>query len=67
MTEICSDECKSCSLKLVEYLSSEMESWEYRLENDEIPNFSDLSKLARSGQKIVRALEKNGLIEHSSL
>jgi len=60
--DICKDECKNCSIKLLEYLSSEIESWEYRLQHDEIPNFKDLSRLARSGHKIYQALRKNGLV-----
>ena len=61
--DVCADECRSCSLKLLEYLESELDSWQYRLDNDEIPNFGDLSRLARSGRKIFAALHKNGLIE----
>jgi hypothetical protein len=60
--DICRDECKNCSIKLIEYISSEIDGWEYRLQQDEVPNFGDLEKLANSGKKIHRALEKNGLI-----
>lgn len=60
--DICQDECKNCSIKLLEYLASEVDSWEYRLQQGETPNFKDLSRLARSGHKIHRALQKNGLI-----
>jgi len=60
--DICKDECRSCSLKLLEYLETELDSWQYRLDNAEIPNFRDLSRLARSGRKIYSALYRNGLI-----
>ncbi len=60
--DICKDECRNCSLKLLEYLATELDSWQYRLDNAEIPDFRDLSKLARSGRKIYSALNKNGLI-----
>lgn len=61
--DICNDECRNCSIKLLEYLSSELDSWEYRLNQNEAPDFRDLSRLARTGMKIHRALHKNGLIK----
>lgn len=65
--EICrdKDDCKSCSIKLVEYLSGEIESWEYRLEQGDVPNFKDLSRLIRTATKIHTALKKNGLVVES--
>ena len=61
--DICADECRGCSVKLLEYLESELDNWQYRLDNDETPNFGDLAKLARSGRKIHGALQKNGLLD----
>ncbi len=63
--DVCSEDCRGCSMKLLEYLDSELESWEYRLEQHEVPDFRDLSKLERSGRKIYKALQKNGLINQS--
>jgi hypothetical protein len=63
---VCSEDCRGCSMKLLEYLDSELESWEYRLQQHEIPDFRDLSKLERSGRKIYKALQKNGLIKESN-
>ena len=65
--EICrdKDDCRSCSIKLVEYLSSEIESWEYRLQQGDVPSFKDLSRLTRTATKIHTALKKNGLIVDS--
>ena len=60
--EICADECRGCSIKLIEYIAMEMDNWEYRLDVGVIPTFGDLDKLARSGKKIYRALLKNGLV-----
>ena len=59
----CTGQCKICPEKLVEYISMELENWEYRLKTGDIPNFKDLSKLEKSGQKIYTALEKKGLID----
>ena len=59
----CTGQCKICPEKLIEYISMELENWEYRLETGDIPNFKDLSKLAKSGQKIYTALEKKGFTD----
>jgi hypothetical protein len=61
-TETCADECRGCSVKLLEYLQAELETWEYRLECGETPDFKDLSQLARSCRKIHQTLKKNGVI-----
>ena len=63
--EVCSDECKSCSIKLIEYIAMELETWEDRLGDGDIPNFRDLNRLAKSSKKIHRALVKNGLVSDS--
>ena len=61
--QVCSDSCNACSLKLLEYLSSELDDWEARLAAGETPGLAELSQLARSARKIHRVLQKNGLIE----
>jgi len=61
--QLCRDGCNACSLKLLEYLSSELENWEARLESGEKPGLADLSQLARSARKIHRVLVKNGIVE----
>ena len=58
--EVCADGCDSCSLKLLEYLRSELAGWELRLDRGEVPHFGDLDRLARSARKIRAALEKSG-------
>ena len=63
LKDVCSEDCRGCSMKLLEYLDSELESWEYRLQQNEVPDFRDLSRLERSGRKIFKALQKNGLID----
>jgi hypothetical protein len=61
--ELCRDGCNACSLKLLEFLSSELENWEARLAQGEKPGLAELSQLARSARKIQRALVKNGILE----
>ena len=61
--EICQDGCQGCSSKLLEYLQSELVGWELRLEQGEIPNFGDISRLATTGRRIHTTLQKNGVIE----
>jgi hypothetical protein len=60
---LCDGVCKGCSLKLLDYLDSELDGWEGRLDNGDIPCLADLKQLAKTSQKIYRVLEKNGLIE----
>ncbi|MES9869944.1 MAG: hypothetical protein ABW090_12690 [Sedimenticola sp.] len=62
-TAICMDECKGCSMKMLEYLASELDSWDYRLAQGETPNFGDLNQLAKSARKIHAVLRNNGLVE----
>ncbi len=63
LQDVCSEDCRGCSMKLLEYLDNELESWEYRLQQNEVPDFRDLSRLERSGRRIFKALQKNGLID----
>ncbi len=60
--ELCAHGCKGCSVKLLEFLSQELEHWEYRLNQGDIPNFGDISQLAKSSQKIATVLKRNGLM-----
>ena len=59
----CSDYCRICTRKLLEFLGSELEGWEVRLEQGEVPTFKDLSQLARAARKVHTALKKSGLVE----
>ena len=58
---VCEGPCDGCSMKLLDYLESELENWESRLETGETPNLGDLSKLASTGKKIHRVMVENGL------
>ncbi len=60
-TQLCGDECRSCSLKLLEFLAAELDNWEARLDAGETPGLAELSRLARTARKVHAALEKNGL------
>jgi len=59
----CPDNCRGCSVKLIDFLEVEIVDWEYRLENNEAPNFEDLDKLAKTAKKIHRVLINNGVID----
>ena len=60
--QLCEGCSKGCSMKLLEYLQMEIENWEYRLEQGDIPNFGDLKRLAKSSKKIYKVLQVNGLV-----
>ena len=63
-SRVCDGPCLGCSLKLLDYLESELEAWEQRLEQGEKPGLAELSRLAKTSRKVHRALLKNGLLEN---
>ncbi len=60
--DFCSDACSGCSLKLIDFLSIEIDDWEHRLDQKEVPNLSDIKKLGKMAKKIHTVLIKNNLI-----
>lgn len=60
--QMCSGICHGCSKKMLTFLETELDSWEYRVGQGEIPSFGDLQKLGKMSGKIYRALEKSGLV-----
>ncbi len=61
---LCSGKCNGCSQKLLDYLGSELEQWEMRLQAGEVPDFGDISRIARTSKKIYKILDANSLLEH---
>ena len=57
------DSYRGCSVKLIDFLEIEIEDWEFKLANNETPNFKDLDKLAKTAKKIHRVLISNNLID----
>lgn len=64
---LCGDACQGCSSKLLLYLETELDEWEVRLANGEVPDFGDLSRLAKKSRKIAQVLRRNGLLENDFL
>ncbi len=60
--EICSGECIGCAKKLLEFLDQELEEWNTRLDQGEVPRLGDISKLAKTSTKIYHVLAKNNLV-----
>ncbi len=61
--ELCTDTCAvGCPLKLLEHMEMEIQEWEQRLDQGEMPNFGDLKKMTRMGEKIHHILQQNQLI-----
>ena len=60
----CSDKnsCEGCSVKLMQYLELELDSWEQKLNEGYVPDFKDLSKLEKTARKIYQTLERNALV-----
>ena len=61
-SQLCAGPCQGCSLKLLGFLESELDSWEGRLADGERPGLAELSQLLRTSRKIARVLEKAGLM-----
>ena len=61
--ERCGDSCQGCSDKLLIYLEAELDEWESRLASGVVPDFADLSRLARQSKKIASVLWINGLLK----
>lgn len=60
--QLCTDPCRGCSIKLLDYLASELAAWEARLAAGEKPSFADLSSLARKSRKVLSTLQANHLV-----
>ena len=63
---LCSGKCNGCSQKLLDYLDTELEDWEYRLDAGETPDFGDINKIAKTSKKIYRVMKKNGLVDNDT-
>ena len=61
--QLCADTCKGCSMKLLEFLDTELEDWEQKLQDGVKPSFGDINRMAKTCKKIYMVLKKNGLIE----
>jgi hypothetical protein len=61
-SQLCADECKGCSLKLLEFLDLELMDWEDRLEKGEVPSLGDVQRMAKISLKIRAVLERNGVL-----
>lgn len=59
--QVCDGECRGCSLKVLEFLASELDTWDARLAAGERPGLAELSRLMRTGRKVARVLERAGL------
>lgn len=61
---LCADDasCQGCSVKLLEYLSMELDNWQQKLDDGVVPNFGELDRLGKTSKKVYKVLKKNGLI-----
>ncbi|MCB1786767.1 MAG: hypothetical protein KDJ33_10985 [Gammaproteobacteria bacterium] len=60
--QVCAGPCQGCSLKLLEFLATEIDAWEQRITAGERPGLAELSQLLRTSRKIARVLEKADLM-----
>lgn len=60
---VCADECKGCSMKLLEFLDMELMDWEDRLQQGEVPGLGDIQRMAKISRRIHKVLDKNGVLD----
>lgn len=60
---LCSGKCNGCSQKLLDYLDIELEGWESRLKDGEVPDFGEIQRIAKTSKKIYKVLQQNDLID----
>ena len=60
---LCSGKCNGCSQKLLDYLDIELDDWEYRLKDGDVPDFGEIQRIAKTSKKIHKILDRNGLIK----
>ncbi len=61
--KLCEGGCnRGCSLKLLDLMDMELSDWQQRLDNGEIPNFTDIQKMGKLAQRVHRVLKANGLL-----
>jgi hypothetical protein len=65
--QVCTGLCNGCSVKLLDYLDTQLCNWEVRLAAGERPGLADLSRLGSTSRKVYRALAANGLVPMQSL
>lgn len=51
--QLCSDSCQGCSKKLLEFLETELEDWEHKLEDGVRPNFGDINRMGRTCKRFI--------------
>lgn len=64
--QLCADSCQGCSLKLLEFLETELEEWEWKLQQGVQPSFGDIHRMGKICKKVYMVLKKNGLVEESA-
>jgi hypothetical protein len=60
---VCADECKGCSVKLLEFLDIELTGWEDRLHQGEVPGLGDVQRIVRISRKVYAVLDRNGALD----
>ena len=63
---LCSGKCNGCSQKLLDYLDTELEDCEYRLKDNEAPDFGDIQRIAKTSKKIYKVMQRNGLVDENN-
>ena len=61
-SQLCADECKGCSLKLLEFLDIELTEKEQRLQQGEVPSLGDVHPLGCHNHQVI-IFNENAVME----
>ncbi|WP_440874573.1 hypothetical protein [Thalassotalea sp. PLHSN55] len=65
-SNICGISCVGCPKKLLELVDTELCDWEVKIADGVIPNFGEISRLAKLCENVRRGLKRNNLVNLSS-
>ena len=65
--QVCNGLCAGCSVKLLDYLDTQLCDWETRLVAGERPSLEDLSRLGGTSRKVYGELAAIGLVAEEEI
>jgi hypothetical protein len=62
-SQICGESCVGCPKKLLELVETEIEYWESKLEQGELPNLTEVDRFGKLCKNARRSLVRSGVVE----
>jgi len=60
--QVCGDTCVGCPKKLLELVETEIQYWEHAIEQEELPNLTEIARFAKLCKNVKRGLVRNGIL-----